>query len=116
MCLKEPERYDGTVISVGTEATVAETLPNGFILQQMGRRIPVYGTVPDVAENEFVNILARFHQEGFLELEKIYIAKYRRLKIIASILPVFLVVFLFFKTYRFDFRSYQFFERKTCRT
>ncbi len=116
MCLAEPERYDGSVVSVGTEATMAEKLPNGFILQQMGRRIPVYGTVPDIAENEFVNIVARFHKEGYLELYQLYVAKHRRLKIAASVLPVFLVIFLFFKSYCFDLGRFQFEERNRCRT
>lgn len=116
MCLEEPERFDGVVIVVGMEATVAEITPNGFILQQMGRRIPVIGNASGIAENDFVNVLVRFHKQGYLELEKIYIAKHRRFKIAASVLPVLIIAVLFFKTFYFDFARFQFYMRKKCRT
>ena len=116
MCLEEPDRYNGAIITVGAEATVAQMLPNGFILQQMARRIPVYGNVPEVAENEFVNIVARFHKEGYLELQQLYVAKGRRFKIAASILPALLIVFFFIKSYRFDLRCFLFYKRDECQT
>jgi len=115
-CLTNPEQHDGAIITVGTEATVAEMLPNGFLLQQRDQRIPVYGNVPEIAKNEFVNIVARFHKEGYLELQKLYVAKGRRFKIAASVLPVLLIVFFFIKSYRFDPHRFLFYKRDECRT
>ena len=115
-CVSDPEKYDGSRISVGTEATVANILPNGFVLKQMNLKIPVYGQVENIAVNEFVNVVAIFHKDGYLELCDIYVAKKRRAKIITSIIPVIVIMILFFKQYRFDFKRLVIEEKTECRT
>ena len=111
MCLKDPTRYDGREIPVGTEAKVIKRLADGFILQEMGHTIRVKGDLQDIAPGEYVRMRAIFHKEGYLELKRIYVAEGRRLKIFLSIVPAVLVLFLLFKIYRFDWRRMLFVER-----
>ena len=111
MCLKNPTRYDGREIPVGTEARVIKRLADGFILQEMNHTIHVKGANQEISPGEYVRIRAIFHKEGYLELKRIYVAKGRRLKIFLSIVPAVLVLSLLFKIYRFDWRRMLFTER-----
>lgn len=114
-CLRDPARYDGTLITVGTEATVERVLPDGFLVRQMGRVVRVIGDAGNPRPGDYVRFRARFHQEGHLSLAQLYVAKRRRAKVGVSILPVLLVVALVVKTYRFDPHRFCFVERKPCR-
>ncbi len=111
MCLNDPLRYDGKEIGVGTEATVVEILADGFLLRQMGQTIRVEGNSQNASPGDFVRLSAVFHRQGYLELRHLYVAKGRRLKIVLSIIPALLVLFLVLKTYRFDWRRLLFTER-----
>lgn len=115
MCLENPSRFDLQQVELGNEATVARTWDGGFTLRQMGREIPVYGHYSDLAPNEFIYVKAIFHQEGYLELINLRIAKQRRAKIWTSVPPMILIVGMFFYRYRFSFRHFQLRERKPCR-
>ncbi|MGQ9560087.1 MAG: hypothetical protein ACUVWA_06210 [Candidatus Oleimicrobiaceae bacterium] len=115
-CLHDPARYDGALITVGTEATVERVLPDGFLVRQMGRVVRVIGDAGNARPGDFVRFRARFHREGHLTLEQLYVAKRRRAKVAVSILPALLVVALVIKTYRFDPHRLCFVERKPCRT
>ena len=108
MCLKEPRRYDNAIIEVGTEATVDSLTKDGFILKQMGKKIKVVGSDKDLKTGEYISLLAVFHNEGWLELKKIHVAKNRRLKILTSLLPVLLVFYFFFRHYRFHCQTFEF--------
>ena len=111
MILDNPEEYDGKVVRLGTEATVYERLPDGFVLSQMGRKIRALGNPENADAGDFVQIKAVFHKEGHLDLMRIYVAKRRRLKVIVSIWPALLVLFLVIKTYAFDKKGFYFKER-----
>lgn len=111
MCLNAPLRYDQKEIGVGTEAIVVEVLPDGFLLKEMDRTIRVKGNPQNVDQGDFVRMQAIFHKEGYLELKRLHVVKGRRLRIFISILPALLVLFLLFKTYRFDWRQMLFTER-----
>lgn len=111
MCLNDPLKYDCHEISIETEAKVFERLPDGFILQEMGHTIRVKGDPQNVSPGDYVQLKAIFHKEGYLGLKHLYVAKGRRLKILVSIAPVVLVLFLLFRTYRFDWRQMLFRER-----
>ncbi len=110
-CLANPERYDGRIIGVGTEARVVELLPEGFVIQELGKKIRVIGDLPKASPGDYIRIRAVFHKEGYLELEQLYVAKGRQTKIFISIVPALLVIFLLFRTYRFDWRQLLFRER-----
>lgn len=111
MCLKDPLRYDGQEIGVGTEATVVEILPDGFLLHEMGQTIRVEGDPQNASQGDFVRMRAVFHKQGYLELKHLYVAKGRRLKILVSIVPALLILFFVLRTYRFDWKQLLFIER-----
>lgn len=111
MCLNDPLKYDRYEVSIGTEAKVVERLSDGFILQEMGHTIRVKGDPQNVSPGDYVRLRAIFHKEGYLDLKLLYVAKGRRLKILVSIAPVVLVLFLFFRTYRFYGRRMIFTKR-----
>ena len=110
-CLIDPARYDGREVAVRPEAKVIKRLPDGFVLQVMGHIIRVKGDPQNISQGDYVVMRAIFHKEGYLELKRIYVAKGRRLKILLSIVPAVLVLFLFFKIYRFNWRRMLFAER-----
>jgi hypothetical protein len=103
MCLAEPERYDGRRIEVANETVVQDILDHGFTIRYLGKTILVKGETAGVKKGEFLSLIAVFHKEGWLELEKFHIAIYRRWKIWVSVLPVILFAFMFVRRYRFDF-------------
>jgi len=110
-CLDDPLKYDGRIIGVGAEATMFKLLPDGFLIREMGRTFRVVGDPQDASVGDFVVMRAIFHKEGYLELVKLRVAKKRRLKILVSIPPALLVLFLLFWNYRFDWRRMLFKER-----
>lgn len=111
MCLDNPGEYDGREVSLGTETRVEEILPGGFRVRQWGRYIRVEGDPQDAEVGDFVQLLAVFHREGFLELKRLYVAKNQRKKILVSILPALLVLGLFFRKYNFTWTKKRFEER-----
>ncbi len=110
MCVEDPLRYDGRAIGVGTETTVAALFADGFLIHHMGDTFRVLGDPGDAEPGDFIQMRAVFHCEGYLELQRLHVAKYRRLKIIVSIAPVVLVAFLFLKHYRFNWGRCLFYE------
>ncbi|UCC40166.1 MAG: hypothetical protein JSV96_01540 [Candidatus Aminicenantes bacterium] len=111
MCLDNPLKYDGTEIGVGAEAKVTRLLPDGFIVKELNRTILVKGNPQNASLGDFVRMRVIFHKEGYLELKRLQVAKRRYTKIVVSIAPALLVLFLLFRTYRFDWRLFLFKEK-----
>lgn len=111
MCLDDPLEYDGMEIGVGTEAKVTDLLPDGFIVKEVGSTFPVKGNPQDASLGDFVRMRAVFHKEGYLELKRLQVAKGRYTKIVVSVAPALLVLFLLFRTYKFDWRRILFKEK-----
>jgi hypothetical protein len=111
MCLDDPLKYDGMEIGVGTEAKVIQLLPDGFIVREVGRTFRVKGNPQEASLGDFVRMRAVFHKEGYLELTRLQVAKGRYTKIVVSIAPALLVLFLLFRTYKFDWRRTLFKEK-----
>ena len=105
MCLQAPQRYDLQTITIGIETTIKKIEHDNFVVTQMGRDFLVYGHCAGMRENDFVQLVGIFHKEGWLELESCYVARYRRIKIWISIFPIFLVAGLFFKEWRWHWKS-----------
>ncbi len=110
MCLADPDRYDGTTIVVGNEATVSQNVEDGFYIRQMGREVKVI-TESSFDIGEFIILQAVFHKPNLLFAEKIRIAKKRRWKIWLSVIPAIAVCAFFIKRYRFNTRNFYFEER-----
>jgi hypothetical protein len=115
-CLRDPERFDGVSITVGTEATVGQILEDGFVVRQMGRLVRVQGDPGDARVGDFVRLQAQFHKDGHLTLQRLYVAKKRRAKLAISLLPALLVAVLVVRSYRFDRKRLCFVERRQCQT
>ena len=111
MCLDDPVKYDGMEIGVGTEAKVTKLLPDGFIVREVGSTFRVKGNSQDASLGDFVRMRAVFHKEGYLELTRLQVAKGRYTKIVVSIAPALLALFLLFRTYKFDWRRMLFKEK-----
>ena len=105
MCLQDPLQYDLQMITVGTETTVKKIEIDHFVISQMGKELIVYGQCPGIHENDFIQLVGIFHKEGWLELKSCYIARYRRIKIWISIFPIIWVAVLFFKEWRWQWKS-----------
>ena len=116
MCLQNPHQYDGILLNVGGEAKVAAVSEGRFTIEQLGKRIEVVGFHPEIKPDEFVMLEAVFHQEGWLELRRVYVAVFRRYKIYVSLLPLVIVFILFLRSFRFDCRRMFFYERHLWRT
>ena len=109
MCLENPARYDGTSITVGNEATVHKVTNDGFIIKQQGQLIPVKSArIKGLRPGVFINFSAVFHKPGWLQAGEVYVMKQRRIKIWVSVIPVIMIVILFFRHFRFDFKNRQF--------
>ena len=104
--------YDGRTIAIGTEITVQEILQDGFTIKQFGHIIKVKGQAENIAPDDFITLSAVFHKQGWLELKSYHIAKNRRFKIFVSIFPALLVLVIFFKSFRFDFKRFVFTENR----
>jgi hypothetical protein len=112
MCLAEPDRYDGCRIEVANETIVQDIFAHGFTVRYLGNSVTVKGDTTGVRKGEFLSLVVVFHKQGWLELEKLHIAIYRRWKIWVSVLPVILFAILFVRRYRFDVRHMQWQERR----
>ncbi len=111
MCLNQPDKYDGQTISIGTEITVDKIFPDGFTIKQFGHIVKVKGHAENLAPADFITLSAVFHQEGWLELESYHVAKKRRFKIFLSVFPALFVIYLFFRSFAFDYKRFVFVER-----
>ena len=107
-----PEKYDGSTIIVGNEATVQEIHDDGFTIQQMGKNVRVFYSETDVRTSEFVVLKSTFHKPNTLQAHKVRIAKKRRAKIWLSVIPALLVCLYFIRRFRFNFRKFYFEERR----
>ena len=111
MCLAHPEKYDGTTISVGNEATVKHVYDDGFSLVQLGKHVRVYSDITNIAPGEFVTLEAVFHKPNILQALQVRVAKRRRAKIWLSVAPALLIAAYFFKRFRFNVKKIVFEER-----
>jgi len=111
MCLNEPEKYDGKTISIGTEITINKILPDGFTIKQFGQIVKVKGKAENIVPGDYITLIVIFHKDRWLELIDYHVAKKRRFKIFVSIFPALLIIYIFFKTFYFDFKRFEFVER-----
>ena len=101
-CLQDPEEYDGSLVTYFSEPRIQEITNSGFILHTSSGTIPVLSDTAGLRQGEYIGLTAIYHKEGYLTATRWVISKNRRYKIILSILPVCLVAFLFFRTFRWN--------------
>lgn len=107
-CLENPELYNGQIVTGFHEPLIGKIYEDGFMLHHSdGDSIRVYADTTGLSKNEYISIKARFYKEGYLKAINIHVAKNRRTKIVLSTIPIFFLVFIFFKNYRFNIKNFQ---------
>lgn len=112
VCLKDPEQYNGALVTHITEPRVGKITSDGFYLKSKGHPdIFVFSDTTGLISGEYLGITAIFHKEGHLEVQTLFIAENRRYKILLSIIPVILIAGLFFSHFHWNWKRMQFEEK-----
>ncbi len=102
-CLKNPEKFDGELVTSFREPRISEIYSDGFLLtQKAGDSIKVLSDTSGLVINKYVGLSATFHKEGHLKAIHLKVSENRRYKIGLSIIPVLLIAFLFFRFFKWD--------------
>lgn len=112
LALANPQKYDNMLVDTVVEGRVFSVEQNGIILRSGEHLIPVRGRIESADPGDFISLRALFHKQGWLELKEARVAKGRRGKIVLSALTATVVLCLFVRHYRFDFRRLFFLERR----
>lgn len=110
-CLQHPQRYDQKIINIGNEAVIEQVKEDGFFIRYLHHLIYVEGTASNLRVGEYVYLRARFIAPDRLSLIALHIAAGRRMKIWLSIIPAVVIIFWFFRRFRWRFTSFTFTER-----
>ena len=111
--LRQPQAFDGRVVTAGAEVTIVSVDDTSFVIRQLGHTFRVRGHLPEARPGEYVTLEVVFHKSADLELVRGRVLKGRRAKIWISVLPLLAVVALFFVDFRFDWRTLLFVRRGT---
>jgi hypothetical protein len=108
-CLADPVACDGRVIEEFRESTIGAIRADGFELLQRGER-PVFvrADTAGLKTGEYIALKAVYHKEGVLTATRTAVAYRRREKMAFSLVPAVLVIFLFFRRFRFDRSGWEF--------
>lgn len=107
-CLRDPEAYNGRIVSRYREPKVGTIYPDGFeLLQRDGPCIRVYSDTTGLLSGEYIGMEAVFHKEGYLKAASIQLTTKRRHKIWISVFPVLLTGFLLVRNFRFNYRKFR---------
>jgi len=108
-CIADPAACDGLVVEEFHEPRIGEIRPDGFELLQRGEA-PVFvaADTSGLVSGEFVGLKAVFHREGTLTAKVVKVASRRREKMAVSLIPPVLVLFLFFRNFRFNAKRLEF--------
>jgi len=108
-CLRDPEKYDGELITEYWEPQIGAVYSDGFLLNQLhAPSIRVYCDTTGLETGEFVGMKAFFNKEGYLIAETAIVADKRKYKIWISVIPVVIIFVLFFCCFNFNFKKFQF--------
>lgn len=110
-CLTSPDQCDGASLKLGNNTRAGKVREDGFEILKGDNKITVIGSADGLKTNDYVEMIAVFHKEGYLELKDIYVRKLRELKIFISVMPVLFVLWLFIKQYRFDLTRKAFIQK-----
>jgi hypothetical protein len=108
-CLADPAACDGRLVEEFRESMIGAIHADGFELLQRGER-PVFvkADTADLKMGEFIALKAVYHREGPLTATKMKVAYGRREKMAVSLVPAALVIFLFFRQFRFNRNLWEF--------
>lgn len=92
--LQNPRAYANQRVRLYVETLVDSVTSDGFLLRQGSATIRVRGSAVEVRRGEFVSIVGTFRPQMFVELEEIYVARNRRVKMAVSVAGVAFVLLL----------------------
>lgn len=111
-CLSRPAACDGAVIYTPHESTIGDIAEGGFTLRWGGGEILVRGAFPYLPRGTYVQVKGVFHKEGYIDALAIHVGRYRRLKMVASVVGAAIALYLVWKYFGWDPRVRAFRERK----
>lgn len=111
-CMEEPEACDNKMVVIAYKWTVRNIRDDGFEISTGDGNVFMNYSSEGIVEGDYVSARGVFHKEGHLDVESLHVHKFLLEKWIISLLVAFLVAFAFFKSYRFDFRKFEFTRRK----
>jgi hypothetical protein len=110
-CLSTPTACHGKLWTANAGGIITAIEPERFWLDNEGTYIQVNGRIPDLRVGDTVFMEATFHQEGYWTLQRAYISRYRHVRIWASLMAMAGVLWVFFRSYRFDLSRWAFIHR-----
>lgn len=107
-CLRDPDEYDGKLVTHFSESMIGEIYDNGFLLHQLNEPpIRVLSDTTGLILNKYIAMKAIFHREGYLEAVSLRVSRNRRYKIGLSVIPVLFIGILLVRSYRINWKSVQ---------
>ena len=110
-CLTSPGQCEGAVLKLGNNTRTGKVHEDSFEIRNGADKITVVGSADGLKTNDYIEMIAVFHKEGYLELRDIYVRKLRMIKIVVSVLPVLLTTWLFARRYKFELSRRMFIEK-----
>ena len=94
-CLLYPEYFDGCVVAA-TGCRVMAVGSDMFTVSHSGQNADIKGIIPGLEKGQYVDVLGRFHKEGWLELEKYHVSsrRARLIKLGVSLIPLAVVGYM----------------------
>jgi hypothetical protein len=108
-CVADPAAYDGRVVEGFREPVIGAVRAGGFELRQRGMS-PVFvrADTAGLKTGEYVALKAVFHRDGGLTAIVAKVASGRREKMAVSLFPAFGILILFFRRFRFGWKTFEF--------
>ena len=117
-CVSDPKTYDNYTVIINQDAKIVKIDENNFIINYRGITIPVLYKNNETMNNSmigsYISLKTIFHKEGYLEAKKIRVHKYRRIKMIVSLIMAIIFLIILFMNFKFNFKR-MVFEEKKCR-
>ena len=102
-----PELYVGKSIEIYVGAIVDEIEPNRFCIKQYSDSLWVQGSISPEALGENVSFDGVFQADSTVRLNQIHIAKYRRVKMVVSLVGLGFVATLLFAALRWTKNGFE---------
>lgn len=117
-CVSDPKTYDNYTVIINPDAKIVKINENSFIINYRGITIPVLCKNNEIINNRFIgayiSLKTIFHKEGYLEAKKLRVHKYRRIKMLVSLIMAIIFLLILFRNFKFNFKR-MVFEEKKCR-
>jgi len=86
--LRDPEAFDGCMVAAAG-CRVAAVNGAEFTVSLFGQQAVIKGIIPGLEKGQYVDVLGRFHKEGWLAMEKYHVSSRsaRLIKLGVSLFP-----------------------------